>query len=197
MIPVWTAAARDGWHHLVTGDESRFFFPIVHAECRPSSEMTSLQSRVPIFERNLCMFTVIRNLLGFCVLDKLSSGAKIDSDSFPPNLLRPLEQKVFSTGRNPYAKRLTIHLENCSIHTGRSTEQYIRQQNTRCLQHPPYWPDLMSSDFYLFPTIKKNWKIFRWSTKKSCFIGCRKCWTAFATKNCIRSLGHGSTGSWL
>jgi histone-lysine N-methyltransferase SETMAR len=82
----------------------------------------------------------------------------MDSDYFTTNILGPLKQKVFPTGRHPQAKRLTIHLDNCSIHTGRTTEEYIRHQNMIRLQHPPYSPDLAPNDFDLFPTIKEKLK---------------------------------------
>jgi histone-lysine N-methyltransferase SETMAR len=75
---------------------------------------------------------------------------------FTTNVLGPLEQKLFPTGGNPHAKRLTIHLDNSSIHTSRTTEEYIRQHNMIRLQHPPYSPDLARSDFDLFPTIKEK-----------------------------------------
>jgi hypothetical protein len=104
------------------------------------------------------MFPVLWNPLGLHVVDKLRTGAKMESDYFTTNILGLLEQKVFPTGRNPQAKRLTIHLDNCSMHTSRTTEEYIRQHNIIRVQHPPYSPDLASSDFCLFPTIKEKLK---------------------------------------
>jgi hypothetical protein len=104
------------------------------------------------------MFTVIWNPLGFHVTNKLLTGAKMDSDYFTPNTLGIVEQKVFPTGGNPHAKRLTMHLDNCSIQTSRTTEKYIRQHNMIRLQHPLYSLDLASIYFYLFPTIKEKLK---------------------------------------
>jgi hypothetical protein len=52
MIPILTAAGQDGWHHLVAGDESWFFCPVLHAECGPSPEMTSLPSVNTVFTRH-------------------------------------------------------------------------------------------------------------------------------------------------
>jgi hypothetical protein len=104
------------------------------------------------------MFTVIWNSFGFHVIDKLRTGGKMESDYFTTNILGPLEQKVLPTGPNPQARRLTIHLENCSIHTSRITEKYIKQHDMIRLQHPPYSLDLAPSDFYLLPTIKEKLK---------------------------------------
>jgi transposase len=82
----------------------------------------------------------------------------MESDYFSTNILGPVEQKVFPTGRNPHAKRSTIHRDNGSIQTSRTTEEYIRQHNMIRVQHPLYSPDLAPSDFYLFPTIKEKLK---------------------------------------
>jgi hypothetical protein len=115
------------------------------------------------------MFPVIWNSLAFHVIDKLWTGAKMESDYFTPNILGPLEQKVFPTGRNPHAKRLTIHLHHCSIHTSRTTEECIRQNNMIRLQHPPYSPDLRPSDFYLFQTIKEKPKDIQMADEEDLF----------------------------
>jgi hypothetical protein len=80
----------------------------------------------------------------------------MDSDYFTTNIIGTVDKKVFPTGRNPHAKLLTLHLDNCSIKTSRATEECIRQDNMIRLQHPLYSLDLASSDFYLFPTIKEK-----------------------------------------
>jgi hypothetical protein len=82
----------------------------------------------------------------------------MDSDYFTATILGPLEQTVFPTGRNPHAKRLTIHSDNRLIHTNRTTEEYITQDHMIRVQHPPCSPDLAPSDCFLFPTIKEKLK---------------------------------------
>jgi hypothetical protein len=102
------------------------------------------------------VFTVTWNALGFQVVDKLPTGIKMNSDYFITNILDPLEQKIFPNGRKPYAKRLTVHLGNCSIHTSWVGEVFIAEQNMIWFKHPPDSPDLAPSDFYLFPIIKER-----------------------------------------
>jgi hypothetical protein len=102
------------------------------------------------------MFTVIWNPLGFHVVDKLPTGTKINSDYFIANILEPLEQKIFPNGRKPHAKRLTVHLENCSIHISGASEVFMAEHNMIRFKHPPYSPDLAPSDFCLFSTIKEK-----------------------------------------
>jgi hypothetical protein len=147
MIPVLPAAAQDGWHHLVTGDE--WWFVLFYSPRRMwtlTRDDVGTKPRSDVHTKKV-MFPVIWNPLGFHVIDKLPTGAKTDSDYFTTSLLRSCEQKVFPTGRNPYAKRLTIHVDNFSIQTSRTTEEYIRQHNVIRIQHPPYSPDCAPGDF--------------------------------------------------
>jgi hypothetical protein len=115
------------------------------------------------------MFAVLWNPLGFHSVDKLRTSAKIESYGFTANDLGLLEQKVFPTGRNPQANRLTIHLDNRSIQTSRTTEEYATQHDLIRLQHPLYSPDLAPSDFYLFPTIKEKPKDIQMADEEDLF----------------------------
>jgi hypothetical protein len=75
------------------------------------------------------MFTVIWNPFGFQVVDKLPTGTKMNSDYFTTNILEPLEQKIFPNGRKPHGKRLTVHLDNCLIHTSRANEVFMAEHD--------------------------------------------------------------------
>jgi hypothetical protein len=94
--------------------------------------------------------------LGFQVADKLPTGTKMNSDYFITNILEPLKQKIFPNGREPHAKRLTVHLDNSSIHTSGASEVFMARHNIRRLNNPPCSPDLAPSDFYLFSTIQER-----------------------------------------
>jgi histone-lysine N-methyltransferase SETMAR len=102
------------------------------------------------------MFAVIWNPLGFQVVDKLPTGAKMNSDYFIMDILEPLEQKILPNGRKPHAKRLTVHLDNCPIHISGENQVFMAEHNMIRLKHPLDSPDLAPRDFYLFPTIKER-----------------------------------------
>jgi hypothetical protein len=74
------------------------------------------------------------------------------------NIFDPLEQEMFPAGRRPHAKRLTLHLENCSIYMSEAIEVDINRHNMIWLKHPPYSPNLAPSDCYLFQTVKEKLK---------------------------------------
>jgi histone-lysine N-methyltransferase SETMAR len=46
--------------------------------------------------------------------------------------------------------------DNATPHTLRISKEEISRLGFIQLSHPPYSPDLASSDFYLFPKLKKN-----------------------------------------
>jgi hypothetical protein len=62
------------------------------------------------------LFTVMWNPLGFHVVSKLATDAIMN-------------EKIFPEGRTAHAKRLIIHMENCSTHTSRTREDYMKQNN--------------------------------------------------------------------
>jgi hypothetical protein len=102
------------------------------------------------------MFTIIWNLSGFYVVDRVSNDTKLNSDYFVRNILTPLEEAIFPQGRAPHHKRLMTHLDNCSVHTSRASTEWLEERDMRRMPQPPYSPDLTPSDFYLFPTVKEK-----------------------------------------
>jgi histone-lysine N-methyltransferase SETMAR len=72
------------------------------------------------------------------------------------NVLIPLEEAIFPQGRAPRARRLVIHLDNCSIHTGRISTDWLEEYDIVHMSKPPYLPDLAPRDFYMFPTVKEQ-----------------------------------------
>jgi hypothetical protein len=86
----------------------------------------------------------------------------MNSDYFVTNIFIPfipfipLEQAIFPRRRAPHERRLVIHLDNCSVHTSRVSTDWLKEPNILSMLHQPYSPDLASSDFYLFPTVKEK-----------------------------------------
>jgi hypothetical protein len=95
MIPILAAVAHDGWHHLVTGDESWFFLSY-----SPRRMWTLSRDDVATKPKHdICtqkfMFTMIWNPRRFQVVDKLPTATKMNSGYFITNILELLEQKIF------------------------------------------------------------------------------------------------------
>jgi hypothetical protein len=91
MLPLLYAAQRDDWHHLVTGDDSRFFL-----DTSPRRMWTLERDNVATkprqqIQRKEFMFTIIWNLTGFYFVDRLQNDAEMNSDYFVTNILISLE----------------------------------------------------------------------------------------------------------
>jgi transposase len=78
------------------------------------------------------------------------------NEGFTINILARLQEKIFPRGRTAHAKRWIIHMESCSSHTSRATEDYVKRNIIMRLRHPPYSPDLALNDFYLFLSMKEK-----------------------------------------
>jgi hypothetical protein len=84
---------------------------------------------------------------------------------------------------------LTIPLEDGSIQTSRTTEEYIRQHDMIRLQHPPYSPDLAPSDFYLLPTIKEKLKDIQMVDEEDLFDGLQEILNSISRKELDKVFG--------
>jgi hypothetical protein len=49
-----------------------------------------------------------------------------------------------------------IHLDHFSIHTSRTSTDWLEEHNIVRMPHPSYWPNLFPSDFYLSPIVKEK-----------------------------------------
>jgi hypothetical protein len=80
----------------------------------------------------------------------------MNSAYFVTTILTPLEEAIFPQGRAPHQKRLVIHLDNCSVNTSPVSAEWLEEHGMHRMPWPLYSSDLASSDFYLFPTVKKK-----------------------------------------
>jgi histone-lysine N-methyltransferase SETMAR len=47
-----------------------------------------------------------------------------------------------------------MHLDNCRVHRSKASENYFAEKAIIRIPHPPYSPDLIPSDFWLFRYMK-------------------------------------------
>jgi hypothetical protein len=95
MLSFLNAAKRDGWHHLMTGNESWLFFNISPRRMSTlSRDDVVIKPRLDI-QSTKFMFTIIWNPSGFYVVDRLPNHSKMNNAYFMTNILIPLEQAIF------------------------------------------------------------------------------------------------------
>jgi hypothetical protein len=100
------------------------------------------------------MFKIIWHSRGFCVVYRLPTHPKINGTYFVTNILILLEQAIVPRGRAPHEKRLVVHLDNCSVHANRISTDWLEEHSILRMPRQSYSPDLASSYFGLFPTVK-------------------------------------------
>jgi len=81
------------------------------------------------------------------------------------DVLRSLRENV---GRKRPQKwqnlNLIIHHDNALAHRSFKVPQFLAKNNMTLIPHPPYSPDLVPSDFFLFPKLKLQMKGRRFDT---------------------------------
>ena len=54
-----------------------------------------------------------------------------------------------------FEKKILFHDDNAPSHTSNIAQAKKHELGFKSLPHPPYSPDLTSSDYYLFPNLKR------------------------------------------
>jgi hypothetical protein len=108
MLPFLHAAERGGWHHLVTDDESWFFFDTSPRRMWTLSRDNMATKPRQQIQSKKFMFTIIWNPTGFYVLDIFPNDTKMNSEYFVTNILISQEQMIFPCRRATHEKRLVV-----------------------------------------------------------------------------------------
>jgi histone-lysine N-methyltransferase SETMAR len=71
-------------------------------------------------------------------------------------VLKRLRKKVRRKRPELFANNSRIlHQDNAPAHTALSVREFLATKQITVLEHPAYSPDLVPSDFFLFPKIKE------------------------------------------
>ena len=97
------------------------------------------------------MLTVFRNAEGFLSADLLPEGMHFNSEYFINNILEKIFQNT-AERRAECHRKVTLHFDKARPHTTRKVIQYMDVHHMKRTPHPPFSPDIASSDFFLFGT---------------------------------------------
>jgi histone-lysine N-methyltransferase SETMAR len=61
-------------------------------------------------------------------------------------------------------QKIMLLYDNCTVHKARHIREVIDECGFVEMEHPPYSPDLVPSDYYLFPKLKKYLRGRRFSS---------------------------------
>ncbi|GBP35415.1 hypothetical protein EVAR_94866_1 [Eumeta japonica] len=62
----------------------------------------------------------------------------------------------------------SVHHDNASCHTSAETTRFLEGQKIELTGHPPFSPDLVPNDLYLFPSVRNKIRDQLFRAAKSC-----------------------------
>jgi hypothetical protein len=89
------------------------------------------------------MLTALWNTRGFDLIGAMSRGEKFSTWYLIDKILTPICAQMIPTGR----RKLVIHADNSQRHTAKVVLDFMSQNQAKFSPHPPYFPDLVPSDF--------------------------------------------------
>jgi len=91
------------------------------------------------------------------LIDYLPKGQTINAEYYA-SLLVQLKDILKGKRRRKFTKELLFLHDNAPAHRALATQKKLAYLGFHCLDHPPYSPDLVQSDYRLFPGLKKQLK---------------------------------------
>ena len=80
------------------------------------------------------------------------------------SLLVQLKDILKEKRRGKFTKGLLFLHDSFPSHGAHATQKKLASLGFQCLDHPPYSPDLASSDYRLFPLLKNQLKVRHFSS---------------------------------
>jgi len=94
---------------------------------------------------------------GILLIDYLPKGQTINAEYYS-SLLVKLKAILKANRRGKVTKGVLFMHKNAQAHLALATQKKLAYLGLRCLDHPPYSPDLAPSDYNPFPGLKKQLK---------------------------------------
>jgi hypothetical protein len=101
------------------------------------------------------MLTVFWNSQGVLLAHFLKRGKNVNSASYCEVLLK-LRDAIHRNRPGQMERWVLLYHDNARPHTARVTQERIQELQWGLLEHPPYIPDLVPSDFNLFGPVKNT-----------------------------------------
>jgi len=100
---------------------------------------------------------------GILLFDYLPKGQTTNAEYYS-SLLVQLEGSLKEKRREKVTKGALFLNDNAPAHRALATQKKVAYLGLQCLDHPPYSPDLVPSDYHLFPGLKKQLKCRHFSS---------------------------------
>ncbi|XP_014272422.1 histone-lysine N-methyltransferase SETMAR-like [Halyomorpha halys] len=132
------------WVHYYTLETKQQSKECKHAESPPPMKAKAVRSAGKVVD------SVFQGIL---LIDYLPTGQTITGQYYP-NRLDQVQEKMCEERSGLLRKKVLFHHYNAHPHTSTIAMAKLRELRYELLPHPPYSPDLVSSDFHLFPKLQ-------------------------------------------
>jgi histone-lysine N-methyltransferase SETMAR len=111
---------------------------------------------------------------GFLLIGYLSEGQTINEEYYPSPLVQ-LKDILKEKSRGKFTKVLLFLHDNAPAHLELATQKTLAYLGLQLLDHPPYSPDLATSDYRLLPGLKKEFKGRHFSSDNEVISAAKTC----------------------
>ncbi len=164
-------------HKVVTGDES--WVSVYEMETKQKSSQwlphgSTLQRPLkPLKQRSekKSMLTVFFDRDGVILAEFAPPSEKVTAETYCETLrllkerLRRKRPHLWVRANRTEQRPFLLHHDNASSHTAVPTLAFIGESDIDMLAHPPYSPDLVPCDYFLFPRLKNIFRGVRHASK--------------------------------
>jgi hypothetical protein len=155
MLQILSADEKNNFSHILTGDESWFFYeyPFTSYWASPGSPPLTIPNRTVATSK--VMFVIFWGVNACPVLSFLPRGVTMNAEQFGKVVVMPLASfnDSFPTGEQIY-----VHWDNAAPHRAKCTQELVKSLGLFIIPQPPYSPDIAPSDFFLFGMLKQKLK---------------------------------------
>ena len=149
------------WVHFAQPETKRDSMTWKHFDSPPPRKFKAVPSAKKI------MATVFWDRCGVLMVDFLRHGFTVNAEQYCRtldklrNVIRKKRSGLISTGV------ILLH-DNATPHTAAQMREWLERYKWEVLSHPPYSPDLVPSDFYLFGPLKRHLSGQTFTTDADC-----------------------------
>jgi histone-lysine N-methyltransferase SETMAR len=93
---------------------------------------------------------------GPLLVHQIPSGTSINATYYRDACLKSLVKKLHKKRPSSTENHVKLHHDNASPHINNIVFSYFQEEKIKLMAHPPYSPNLASSDFWLFNYLKSK-----------------------------------------
>ena len=107
--------------------------------------------------------------------EPVPAGTTITNIYYANLLINKLHPEIKERRRDLISPGVILHHDNASVHTSYYVLSTIHNLRYELFRHPPYFPDLAPSDYYLFPFLKNYLKGRRYKDRSALDSSIHQC----------------------